>query len=401
MVKIKNKKPMRYCKGCTYPEIAVNVSFDKNGYSSTYNTFHSWETIPNKVWMKRKKVFENIVKKIKKNNKSNYDCIIAVSGGKDSYYQTHVIKEYGLKPLLVTYNGNNYLSTGWYNLNRMRQVFDADHLILGPSQDSLIKLNLLGFNKMGDMNWHNHCGLLTLPIQLAVKFKIPYVIYGEPFWDISGMYKPEDFIEFTQKVRLEHGMRGFDWSDMIGKKNFDLSEKDLQWAKYPTDEEITKVGVRGLYIGNYFKWDPNKHKDLIIKKYKWKSSPTPFERTYRRFSNLDDRYENGSHDYLKFIKFGYGRATDHSSKDILTGYISREKGIEYVKKHDHVIPSDLNHWLKYVGMKKEDFYKKADTFRSNKVWWIEKNYWYKDNIWGQPKKYEKVFLSRKLQKYYE
>ena len=278
--------------------------------------------------------------------------------GKDSYYQTHVIKEYGLKPLLVTYNGNNYLSTGWHNLNRMRQVFDADHLILGPSQDSLIKLNLLGFNKMGDMNWHNHCGILTLPIQLAVKFKIPYVIYGEPFWDISGMYKPEDFIEFTQKVRLEHGMRGFDWSDMIGKKNFDLSEKDLQWAKYPTDEEITEVGVRGLYIGNYFKWDPNKHKDLIIKKYKWKSSPTPFERTYRRFSNLDDRYENGSHDYLKFIKFGYGRATDHSSKDILTGYISREKGIEYVKKHDHVIPSDLNHWLKYVGMKKEDFYKK-------------------------------------------
>ena len=66
--------------------------------------------------MKRKKVFENIVKKIKKNNKSNYDCIIAVSGGKDSYYQTHVIKEYGLKPLLVTYNGNNYLSTGWHNL---------------------------------------------------------------------------------------------------------------------------------------------------------------------------------------------------------------------------------------------------------------------------------------------
>ena len=75
-------------------------------------------------------------------------------------------------------------------------------------------------------------------------------------------------------------------------------------------------------------------------------------------SNLDDRYENGSHDYLKFIKFGYGRATDHSSKDILTGYISREKGIEYVKKHDHVIPSDLNHWLKYVGMKKKIFTKK-------------------------------------------
>ena len=392
---------MKYCRGCTYPDISVNVSFDQKGYSSTYNTFKAWESIKKSDWDKRKKVFESIVKKIKKNNKSNYDCIVAVSGGKDSYFQTHIIKKYGLKPLLITYNGNNYLEAGWYNLQQMRKVFDADHLILGPSQESLIKLNLLGFKKMGDMNWHNHCGILSLPIQLAVKFKIPYVIYGEPFWDISGMYKPQDFVEFTQKVRLEHGMRGYDWPEMIGKINLGLSEKDLQWAKYPSDEEIIDVGVRGLYIGNYFKWDPNNHKELIKKKYGWKESPVPFERTYRRFSNLDDRYENGSHDYLKFVKFGYGRATDHTSKDILTGYMTREEGIKLVKKHDHIIPSDLDYWLKYVNMKKEDFFKIADTFRSNKVWWIENNYWYKDNIWGRPKKYEKVFLSKKMQKNFE
>ena len=91
------------------------------------------------------------------------------------------------------------------------------------------------------------------------------------------------------------------------------------------------------------------------KKYNWKSSFQTFERTYRKISNLDDRYENGIHDLMKYIKFGYGRASDHASKDIRTGYLSRNKGIEYVKKYDHVVSSDLDYWLDYVNMKEEDF----------------------------------------------
>ena len=111
---------MRYCKVCTYPESAVNVTIDENGYSSTYKTFKAWQKISEKEWIRRRKVFEKIVKDIKSSNKSNYDCVIAVSGGKDSYFQTHVIKSYGLKPLLVTYYGNNYLPEGEYNLSQMK-----------------------------------------------------------------------------------------------------------------------------------------------------------------------------------------------------------------------------------------------------------------------------------------
>ena len=169
-------KPMQYCKGCTYPEVALNTRFDKNGYSSTFHTHVAWQNIKKDEWNKRKKIFEKIVSQIKKTNNSNYDCVIAVSGGKDSYYQTHVIKEYGLKPLLITYNGNNYSSEGEYNRDRMKKVFDADHLIISPSEEVLIKLNRLGFDKVGDMNWHNHAGIMTVPMQYAVKFKIPYVI---------------------------------------------------------------------------------------------------------------------------------------------------------------------------------------------------------------------------------
>ena len=392
---------MRYCKVCTYPESAVNVTIDENGYSSTYKTFKAWQKISEKEWIRRRKVFEKIVKDIKSSNKSNYDCVIAVSGGKDSYFQTHVIKSYGLKPLLVTYHGNNFLSEGDFNRDRMRKVFDADHIVVGPSQEALIKLNRLGFKKVGDMNWHNHTGLLTTPIQVAAKYKIPYVIYGEPFWDISGMFKPEDYVEYTARVRLEFGMRGYEWDTMIKNNKEGLVPKDMIWARYPSDRELMEIGLRGLFIGNYFKWDPSKHTRLMIKKYNWKPSKKRFQRTYRLISNVDDRYENGIHDYMKFVKFGYGRATDHSSKDILTGYMTRNQGIKKVKKHDHILSDDLDHWLNYVDMKKIDFLKTADKFRSNKVWFIKKNKWYKENIWGGNSSYGEVYLSKSETKKFE
>ena len=164
----------------------------------------------------------------------------------------------------------------------MKKIFDADHLIISPSQDALIKLNRLGFEKVGDMNWHNHTGIMTVPMQYAVKFKIPYVIYGETN-DILGIYKPEDYVEYTNRSRIEFSMRGYEWDQFIYKNNEGLTQKDMNWAKYPSDREIIENKVRGLYIGNYFKWDPNKNTEMIIKKYGWRPSKKKFERTYRKF----------------------------------------------------------------------------------------------------------------------
>ena len=394
-------KKMTYCTKCVYPQISVNLNIDDNGVCSACNTAKQFQELSPDFWNKRKKNFEKILEQALRNNKSNYDCLIPVSGGKDSYYQTHVIvKEYGLKPLLMTYHGNNYLPEGDYNRDRMRHVFDADHILYGPSVEVLKKLNRIGFVKMGDMNWQNHCGIFTAPIKTAVMFNIPLIMWGETPWDISGMFDPDDFVEFSARVRYEHGLRGFEWYDMIDNPKYNRSEKDRIWAKYPTDEEILKVGVRGLYIGNFFKWDPNKNTELMKKKYGWKPAKKPFERTYRTMSNLDDRYENGVHDLLKFIKFGYGRASDHASKDIRAGLMSREEGIKMVQKYDSVVPSDLYYWLDYVEMHEDEFWKIADTFRDTRVWWIKNGEWWKDNIWGEPSAYGKVHLSKKEQEKY-
>lgn len=394
-------KPMTYCNRCMYPAVAVNLSVDDEGVCSSCRVAEEFEKLTPEFWQERRLRFERLIEEIRKSNKSDYDCIIPVSGGKDSYYQTHVmVAEYGLKPLLVTYHGNNYLPEGDFNRDNMRQVFDADHLVFGPSVEALKKLNRLCFRKMGDMNWHAHCGIMTYPIQIAVKFSIPLMVWGETAWDISGMFEPDDYVEFSARMRHEHALRGFEWYDMIDDPVEKLTERDLSWAKYPSDEEILKVGVRGLYIGNFFKWDPNQHSRLVQEKYGWKAAQQPFERTYRTVSNLDDRYENGVHDLLKFIKFGYGRASDHASKDIRTGYMSREQGIAMVRKHDHVVSQDLYYWLNYVGMSEDEFWATADRFRDPRVWWIQDKQWWKDNIWGEPCSYGSVHLPAELQEKY-
>lgn len=377
---------------------AVNLNFDESGICTSCKTAEAFENLSTEFWEKRKSKFEKLIDGYRREDNSNYDCLIPVSGGKDSYYQAHIIaEEYGLKPLLMTYHGNNYLPEGDRNRDLMRHVFDADHIVWGPSVDVLKKLNKITFKLMGDMNWQNHCGIMSAPINVAAKFNIPLIIWGETNWDISGMYSPDDFVEFSARVRHEHDLRGFEWYDML---QYGLKEKDLIWAKYPSDEEILETGIRGIYVGNFFKWDPNKQTQMVMEKYNWKPAAQPFERTYRIISNLDDRYENGIHDLMKFVKFGYGRASDHASKDIRTGYMSRDEGIEMVRKYDAVVSSDLHYWLDYVDMSEDEFWSIADLFRDPRVWWIEDGLWYKDNIWGSPASYGEVHLPLKDQTKY-
>jgi len=372
---------MRYCSRCVYPQIAVFVTLEDTGACSGCRVSDQKKEID---WKERGEMLREILEEYRSKDGSNYDCIIPVSGGKDSYFQTYTIKEvYGLKPLLVTYHGNNYLPEGQRNLERMRHVFDVDHVIFSPSVRVLVKMNRLGFIKQGDMNWHAHCGIITYPVQVAVKHKIPLIIWGEHGpTHIGGQHSLYDLVEMNARARKEHYLRGFDWYDFI-EDTEGLTEQNLLWAKYPSDEALEAVGVRQIHLGNYVYWDENIHGKLVTDKFAFEPAREPFERTYRRFSNLDDMHENGIHDYLKFVKFGYGRATDHASKDIRVGHMTRKQGIEMVRKYDHVKPRrDLSRWLDYVGMSETEFDRIADTFRDPRVWWKDTNgIWVKDNIW--------------------
>jgi len=382
---------MRYCSKCVYPAAsAVPLAFDDQGLCSGCRTADQRGDID---WDSRKKRFERLISQYKNKDGSGYDCLIPVSGGKDSYYQIHMIKYvYGLNPLLVTYHGNNYTHSGMKNLLNMRDAFNVDHIFFTPSIEVLKKMNRIGFKLMGDMNWHAHSGIFTYPIRAAVQNRIPLMIWGEHgFMDLGGMHNYNDMVEFTYRHRHEHSLRGYEWYDMtdaglskLGKPDIGegLTSNNLLAWQYPNDEQIEALGVRGIYIANYFLWEANVHGKMVQEKYGFIPSEEPFERTYRTMSNLDDMHENGIHDYMKYIKFGYGRATDHVCKDIRAGKMTREEGIEIVKKMDPIKSKDLYRWLPYVDMSEEEFDKIADTFRDPRVWWKDDSgNWKKWNLW--------------------
>ncbi|WP_316977592.1 N-acetyl sugar amidotransferase [Shumkonia mesophila] len=392
---------IRYCSNCVYPSAAATpLTFDENGVCSGCRVAKQKSDID---WSQRWQMLKDLAGEYRSDG--NYDIVIPVSGGKDSYFQTHVaVKELGLKPLLVTYHGNNYLPEGEYNLFRMREVFDCDHVVVRPSVGTLVKMNRLGFKVQGDMNWHAHCGIFSAPIQVAVRYRVPLMLWGEHgFMDLGGMYSYNDFIEFTAKYRKEHALRGYDWYDFtdeglekLGHPEWKegLRTKDLLWAQYPSDDEIDEAGVRGIHLSNFIDWDGHKNAGLVTQLYGWRASEREFERTYRRVSNLDDIHENGVHDYMKFVKFGYGRASDHACKDIRSGRMTRTDGVEEVRKRDHIKPRDLRRWLEYVDMSEVEFDCIADTFRDPRVWRIEDGEWVKDNLWGTPSSYGRVHLPR-------
>jgi N-acetyl sugar amidotransferase len=375
---------------------AINNGLDSD---EICNACKNLSAIQDIKWTERRQMLEELVAKYR--STSNYDVVIGVSGGKDSYYQTHfAVHELGLKPLLVTYHGNNYLPEGQENLDNMRKVFDVDHIVVRPSEPVLKKMNRLGFRLQGDMNWHAHCGIFTVPIQIAVRYQVPLILWGEHgFSDLSGMFKLDDFNEFTYRDRLENGLRGYDWDSFTDEGLGDLgrpelaeglTKKDLQWGVYPSDDAIVKSKVRGIYLSNYEPWSGNRNALLMAKLYGWQPAREAFQRTYRRISNVDDMHENGIHDYLKFVKIGYGRGTDHASKDIRDRKITRKEGIELVMQYDSVRPTkDLARWLDYVDMTENDFNKIADGFRNPSVWWVENGYWRKHCIDGKERNFEK------------
>ena len=170
--KFPNRPPaMGYCSNCVYPaSSAVPLAFDENGVCSGCKVADQRDSVD---WDRREKLFLRLIEDYRSKDGSNYDCIIPVSGGKDSYYQIHLLaKEYGLRPLLVTYHANNYSEVGMSNLLNMRDAFGVDHIFFTPSIHVLKKMNRLGQLIMGDVNWHAHAGINTYPIRTAVQHNV-------------------------------------------------------------------------------------------------------------------------------------------------------------------------------------------------------------------------------------
>ena len=360
---------MRYCARCVYPENSrPAIIFDEQGVCSGCR-YH--ESRSSADWDEREKMLREILAehKAKAREAGNiYDCIIPVSGGKDSHFQVHLLRNvYGMNPLLVTYNHNFNTPLGIRNLNNLVKQFGCDLVRVTANPHSVRKIARYMIKKVGDITWHYHAGIRTVPFQMAVKYKVPLIVWGEHgYAELTGMFRLEDMVEYTKWTRQEHDMRGYEPDDLIGEES-GLTLQDMGPYIYPLDEEIEELDVRGIYLSNFFDWDALSHGRLVIEKYGFDLLRGPRDRTFALYTKIED-HANDVHDYQKYLKFGYGRTTDDASMEVRHGRMAREEAIELVAQYDHVRPRSLDMYLTFLGITEAEFEAALDGSRDPAIW---------------------------------
>jgi len=361
---------MRYCARCLYPENAKPyIIFDDAGVCSGCRVAEAYELVD---WDARGKALAKLLAEYKEKARAggaHYDCLIPVSGGKDSHFQVHLVKNvYGLNPLLVTYNHLFNAPLGVRNLENLFVKMNCDLLRFSSNLETVRKISRYMLKKCGDLTWHYHAGILSLPIQVAAKFRIPLVIWAENnFSNLVGTFNPDDMVEFSRKHRKDFGLRGIEADELINEQS-GLTHQDIAPFLYPPDEEIEAVGVRGIHLSNFVRWNEPEQALAMHKMYDFQPAKAGRDRTFNRYAKLDDLHANGAHDYLKYLKFGYGRATDDASTLIRLGLLTREEGIALVARYDHIRPKDLDVWLHFVGMSEDEFVASVDAQRDPSIW---------------------------------
>lgn len=361
---------IKHCKRCFYPETKPDLFFDENGICSA--CIGAEQKNVNIDWKQREKDFYEIINKCKlPQGKIGYDCLVPVSGGKDSTYQAYFMKYVcGLNPLLVCFETTSITEIGQQNLDNLCDM-GMDLIHFKKNHPVYKKMVIEGFKRVGDEMWPNHIGIFTIPAMIAVKFGIKLLIWGEnPHQEYGGpMETLQNNVLNRRWLEEFGGLLGNRIKDMVGVQG--ITEKELTPYFYPSDEEINKLGVVGIFLGHYFFWDARKQLE-VIKKYGFKvKEDGPVEGTYTNYENLDEKLV-GLHDYLKYVKYGFCRTTDHVCIDIRNKRLTRAEGLELILKLDGKYPHKaIGDFIAYSGLSKEeidsviDSYTNAVLFKKN------------------------------------
>lgn len=337
---------LRYCVRCCMPETNEGMRFDEIGICLACQSAEQKIHID---WTARERALREILDRNKALG-NDYDCIVPISGGKDSTFQLHVItKVYGMRVLAVTFNHNWYTDTGKYNLQNALERFNVDHVMFTPNRALVNRLARRSLRGIGDACWHCHAGVGAFPLQVAVKWRIPLIVWGESIAEVSGRATHfEPLLRFDRDYFTRNSAKLYP-EQMVDD---DISLRDLAGFKLPSYEEVSNVGVVGIHLGDYIFWDDERQMEFVRDVYGWREDTV--EGTYKGYKSVECRMA-GVHDYTKFLKRGFGRGTDHASADVRAGLLSRREAFELAKTFDTARPSGLDYYLEITGFSEEEF----------------------------------------------
>ena len=315
--------PIQTCKRCLYrSDHPLGLVIDKQGICSGC---HIHEEKNQLDWSERWEKLERIVRPYRSRDSRNYDCIVPVSGAGDSFFIVHLVKErLGLKPLLVTYNRYYNTPLGIRNLAQLRRHFDCDILIQSVNPLAVKRVIRTTLRKLGSFHWPVLAGQSVFPVQTAVRHGVPLILWGaHQGLEQVGMFSHLHEVEMTRRNRKDHDLMGQEADDLLNVYD-NLTEADIWQYRYPDENRLEEVGVRGLYLGNYVRWDPLAQHIQMVKQAGYRSASLP--RTFDVYDHVDDWHYMGLHDRIKQAKYGYGKVLDHACREIRHGRLTRKQG---------------------------------------------------------------------------
>lgn len=357
---------IRYCTRCVMPETKPDLYINEEGVCSACRSFEQRKEID---WEQRKKELLEILDGYRNRSGSNYDCLIPVSGGKDSHYQTIKMLEMGMNPLLVTATTDQLSPIGRHNIENLKRL-GVDYIEVTTNPVVRRKINRLALTQIGDISWPEHVKIFTIPVRIAVQVGIPLIVWGENSQNEYGGPAAASGDKHLTRRWLEEfgGLLGLRVSDLIGQES--IEAKHLIQYTYPSDEDLQRVGVTGIFLGYYLPWDGYQNA-LIAQAHGFRTFNQVIEGSLVNYENLDN-IQTGVHDYFKFLKYGFGRATDLACLNIRRGRITREDGLELVKKHDGKFPwtylgIPIQEILDEIDISLEEFIRVCDRFTNKKI----------------------------------
>src|SRR3990167_4937932 len=293
---------LQYCTRCCVPETQEGIRFDEMGICQACQSSEQKIHIN---WVEREGQLRKICDDAKAKAGDNYDCIIPISGGKDS-------------------------------ANRLAK--------------KSVKM-------IGDVSWHDHSGIGSVPIGIAVRFKIPLLVWGESLAENSGRATYEDPVhKWDREYHLKQSAKK-DADQMVGET---LSSRDLYPYIVPSEEEMKSVGVRGIHLGDYIFWDDERQTEFLRDTYGWKE--TEMENTYKRYKSVED-IMSGMHDFTCYLKRGFSRTTEQASIDVRNGLLTRDEAFALIREHESERPEALDYYLKITDSTEEEFYEAMKKLR--------------------------------------
>lgn len=348
---------LRKCKNCLLPETYETIEFDEEGICNICN---SSKIKQEKIdWVARKKLLDELIEKYR--GKGDYDCIVPFSGGKDSTFQLlYLMKEYNIKPLIVRFDHGFMRSVIHENNLRTFKKLGVDVIDFKPNWKVVKKLMFESFKRKTDFCWHCHTGIYSFPMQIAVKYNVPLIFWGEPQAELTAYYDYlNDEIEYEDETKFNMvrnlGISADDMFNMINDPEDPIDRRDLNPFTYPSLKDLKRIKYASVCLGSFIPWDYESNTKWIKKELGWETDElegvpnevnTPCEKI--------ECFMQGTRDYIKHIKRGYSRITQINAIKLRNNQITKEEAIEW-NKLDGRKPESLSIFLEYMGLTEKEF----------------------------------------------